>query len=37
MNCLEHFYMQFYQHKGILIEEQNPGDFNPMYEAMHDV
>ena len=29
MNCLEHFYMQFYQHKGVLTEEQNTGDFNP--------
>jgi hypothetical protein len=37
MNCLEHFYVQFYQHKGVLTEEQNTGDFNLMYEALRDV
>jgi len=37
MNCVEHFYMQFYQHKRVLTEEQNIGDFNPMYEAVRNV
>ena len=36
MNCVEHIYIQLYQHKGILIDKWNAGDFNPMYEAMHD-
>ena len=37
MNYLKNVYTELYQHKGVLIDEQNTGDFNPLYEAMHDV
>jgi len=35
MNCVENIYIQLYQHKRILIDKWNAGDFNPVYEAMH--
>lgn len=37
MNYLENVHTQLYQHKGVLIDEQNAENFNPFYEAMHDV
>jgi len=36
MNCVENIYIQLYQHKGVSNDKWNAGDFNPMYEAMHD-
>ena len=30
MNCLETFYIQLYQHQGILIDKQNTGEHNPL-------
>ena len=29
MKCVENTYTQLYQHKGILIDKWNTGDFNP--------
>ena len=37
MNCSENFYIQLYQHKGALTDEHNTGDFNSLYDAVHDV
>ena len=36
MNCVENVYTQLYQRNRILIDKWNTGDFNAMYEAMHD-
>jgi hypothetical protein len=36
-NCLDNFYIKFYQHEGLLINEQSTGEFNLLYETMHDV
>ena len=33
---VENTYTQLYQHKEILIDKWNTGDFNPVYEAKHD-
>lgn len=37
MTCLENFYIQIYQHQGIVINKENAGKYNPLCEVMHDI
>jgi CDP-diacylglycerol pyrophosphatase len=36
INCLENLYIQLYQQRGIVIDKQNTGEFNPLRKIMHD-
>jgi hypothetical protein len=38
INCLESYYIQLYQQKGLLlIEEQSIGEVNPLYSTAQDI
>jgi hypothetical protein len=37
MNCLESYYIQMYQQKCLLIDEQNIGEIKPLYNIVHEI